>query len=103
MLFEVARLAAIESRDAGAAEPVVLSPTEAAAKLEAILKAQRDELYGPPAAVTQPNVQQTTPSPTITNRDASIQPNRVAPDPDDDKELRKAGLLAAGLSHIPVW
>jgi hypothetical protein len=104
MLFEVARLAAIESRDAGAAEPVVLTPAEAAAKLEAILKAQRDELYGPSAAaVTQPNVQQTTPSPTITNRDASIQPNRVAPDPDDDKALRKAALEAAGLGHIPVW
>jgi hypothetical protein len=104
MLFEVARRAAIESRDAGAAEPVVLTADAAVAKLEAILKAQRDELYGPPAAaVTQPNVPQNTPSPTITNRDASIQPNRVAPDPNDDKALRKAALEAAGLGHLPVW
>jgi hypothetical protein len=104
MLFEVARQAAIESAQAGAAEPVVLTPAQAAAKLEAILKAQRDDLFGPSAAaVTQPNVQQTTPSPTITNRDASIQPNRSAPDPDDDRALRKAALEAAGLGHLPVW
>lgn len=104
MLFEVARMAAIESRESGATDPVVLTPAEAAAKLEAILKAQRDELYGPSAAaVTQPNVQQATPSPTITNRDASIQPSRQAPDPDDDLALRKAALEAAGLGHIPVW
>lgn len=103
MLFEVARQAAIESAQAGAEEPVVLTPVQAAAKLEAILKAQRDDLFGPAPAVTQPNVQQTTPSPTITNRDASIQPNRSAPDPDDDKALRKAALEAAGLGHLPVW
>lgn len=103
MLFEVARQAAIESAQAGAAEPVVLTPAQAAAKLEAILKAQRDELFGPDA-VTQPNVQQTAaPSPTITNRDASVQPNRAAPDLNDVKALRRAALDAIGMTNVPAW
>lgn len=103
MLFEVARRAALESKQQGAAEPVVLTAAQAAAKLEAILKAERDELYGTPAVTTAPNVQQQAPSQTISNRDASIQPGRVAPDPLDDKTLRKAALEAAGLGHIAVW
>jgi hypothetical protein len=106
MLFEVARQAAIESAQAGATEPVVLTPAQAAAKLEAILKAQRDELFGDaPAAVTQPNVQQTTPSPSvsITNQDASIQPSRTSPDVRDAKALRRAALDAAGLTDVPAW
>jgi colicin import membrane protein len=107
MLLEIARQAAVESMQAGAAEPVVLTPAQAAAKLEAVLKAQRDELYGPaPAAtaapVTAPQNGQQSPSPTITNRDASEQSRKTAPDPLDDKELRKAALKAAGLD-IPVW
>lgn len=104
MLFEVARQAAVESAKAGDKEPVVLTAAQAAAKLEAILKAQRDELFGPATeSKTEPNVQKSAPSTTITNRDASIQPNRAAPDPDDDRALRKAALEAAGLGHIPVW
>lgn len=103
MLYEVARREAIESKQRGDAEPVVLTPAQAAAKLEAILKAERDDLYGPIAPVAQPNVQQNVPSPTITNRDASIQPGRVTPDPLDDKTLRKAALEAAGLGHLEVW
>lgn len=106
MLFEVARMAAVESKQAGSAEPVVLTPAQAAAKLESILQAQRAEyekLYGTPSVKTQPNVQQIAPSPTISNRDASIQPSRSAPDPLDDKSLRKAALEAAGLGHLEVW
>ncbi len=108
LLFEVARRAAIESQQRGDAEPVVLTPVQAAAKLQAYLEAQRaeyEEIYGTPKAATQtqPNVQQAAPSPTISNRDASIQPSRVAPDALDDKALRKAALEAAGFGHIVVW
>lgn len=105
LLFEVARRAAIESRERGESEPVVLTPAQAAAQLEAILKAQRDELFGPPPVETQAtNAKQSAPAPTtITNRDASVQSPRTAPDSLDDKVLRKAALEAAGLGSIPVW
>jgi hypothetical protein len=109
MLYEVARRAAVESKQAGAAEPVVLTGAEAAAKLEAILKAEYEELYGPmpvpPSSTPAPvqNAAKSSPSTTITNSDASVQPTRTTPDPLDDKELRKAALKAIGLDHIPVW
>lgn len=103
LLFEVARQEAISSRDAGAAEPVVLTPAQAAAKLEAYLKAQRDELYGDPAPVTPPNVQKTTPSPTISNREASVQSPRTATEPASVEALRRAALDAIGLTDQPVW
>lgn len=101
LLLEVARREAYESKQRGSSEPVVLKPAEAVAKLEALLKAQRDELYG--SAVEAPPQAAQSPSPTITNRDASIQPPRAPVDPLDDKALRKAALEAAGLGHLPVW
>jgi hypothetical protein len=105
LLFEVARQEAIASAQAGAAEPVVLTPAQAAAKLEAILKAQRDELFGDvaTAAVTRPNVQQTTPSPTISNRDASVQSPKSVAEPASVEALRRAALDAIGLTDTPVW
>ncbi len=98
LLFEVARRAAIESKQSGAAEPVVLTGAQAAAQLEALLKAQRDELYGPaPVEAQAQNVTKSSPSPTLSNKDASIQPQRSVPDDLDDDVLRKAALKAAGV------
>ncbi len=98
LLFEVARREAIESQQRGDAEPVVLSPAQAATKLEALLKAQRDELFGPAAVETQaPHAQKSAPSSTIRNSDASVQAPRAAPDLLDDDTLRKAALKAAGV------
>lgn len=102
LLVEVARQEARAAAQRGA-EPTVLGAAEAVAKLEALLKAQREDLYGPDAPVAaQPQASQSL-SPTITNRDASIQPPRAVVDPLDDKALRKAALEAAGLGHLPVW
>jgi hypothetical protein len=105
LLFEVARREAVESKRRGEAEPVVLTPAQAATKLEAILKAQREELYGPDAATPAPaqNAPQSSPSPTLSNRDASIQPTRATPDLTDDFELRKAALKAIGLDPDLAW
>lgn len=107
LLFEVARQAALEAQRAGVADPDVISGTEAAAKLEAYLRAERDEIYGPPpAAVSAPQNGMQSPSTTISNRDAAVQPSRAAPDTLDDKELRKAALKAVAAAtgrEIPAW
>jgi hypothetical protein len=103
MLFEVARRAAIDSQQRGDAEPVVLTAEEAARRLEEILVKQRDHVYGTAPTAEAPSKQVAPPSPTITNRDASVQPGRALGDPLDDKELRRAALKAAGLDHIPIW
>ncbi len=103
MLFEVARRAAIASKERGDAEPVVLNPEQAARELEKYLVAERDALYGAPAVAGAPSTQVAPPSPTITNRDASVQPGKTVADSFDDKELRRAALKAAGLEHVAVW
>lgn len=102
LLLEVARREAHESKARGDAEPVVLTPEQAVAKLEAALKAQRDDLYGP-AADAQPHATQSQLSPTLTNKDARAQAPKIPPDSLDDKALRAAALKAAGLEHIPIW
>lgn len=100
MLFEVARRAAIESRERGEA-PVVMTAEQAATALERVLAAQHEEYYGTPWAPAQaPITQAAPPSPTLTNRDASVRPGRAITDPDDDAELRRAALKAAGLEHL---
>ncbi len=99
-LFQEAVAAARESHARGDAKVVELTPAEAAKRVEAKLKAQREELYGSPPAVApapEPQVQ------SITNRSASVQPSRTVPDTVDDKALRKAALEAAGLGHVRVW
>ena len=96
LLFSEAVRVAQEAPDAP-----VLTPAQAAAKVEAALKAHRDELYGP---VSEPvNAQQSAPSQTLSNQDSRVQPNRTPPDSMDDKVLRAAALKAAGLGHVPVW
>lgn len=100
LLFSEAVRAAQESQAAGK-DAAVLTAVEAAARVEAALKAHRDELYGP--ATESANAQQSAPSQTLSNQDSRVQPNRTPPDSMDDKVLRAAALKAAGLGHLQVW
>jgi len=71
----------------------VLTPDECASRLDSELKALQAKLPAPPAPAPVKNEQPV--ATTLRNKHTSIQPNRTAPDPEDEEALFQAALEAA--------
>lgn len=98
VLFAEAQRAAYESKG-----QVVLTPAQAAATAEARLRAQRDDLYGPPPAPTPaPTAPAPIPQTTVFDKStaAAVPPKGPPADPLDDDELTRQALEAIGKPHL---